>query len=559
VVTAPVFTINDYLWMAYVAGAVVLLLFLVVKLYSVFKLTQNNKAAYGKYKMVYLKDTDVAFSFFNYLFIGTRAAGANTIITHELVHIRQKHSADIMFLELLKVICWFNPCIYLLQKSLKTVHEYIADEQTAATEADALTYSSFLVNNAYGAGGSSITHSFFNYNLLKKRIIMLNQQRSGKLARLKYLIAVPVCAGLLCASTLGFSKNYGWIDLSPLNSVKSNAAAVKLNIPLADTLISKKGYKYTEAFYTKNGFKACTVTFYEADGKKSSFNSNLISASTINLLTDKYGYIFPNGTMPPPPPKPKVDQIKFPPPVVKSKKTDVVKFPPPAVKVRDIKLSPPPPEPPKPKVDQVKFPPPIVRPNADNTVTGQTKITSKRYVYEEGAIIADKKGDMFVIIYEKNGDRQAPIYRSSATPEQISTLLNKYGYKFPDLKVYPEMPPPPPPIPPVAQPAKPTGSLLNKRNSNGGNATKAALKNVVMEASNGKRRFLPLIIVNNQRYTLSKELQDRYANGEGLVFSATDSTATYVRNTPYAISKWGPDAAEGVVTLFGKTSITTTK
>ncbi len=44
---------------------------------------------------------------------------------------------------------------------------------------------------------------------------MLNQKRSGNLARLKYLVAVPICAGLLCASTLVFSKNYGWIDLAP--------------------------------------------------------------------------------------------------------------------------------------------------------------------------------------------------------------------------------------------------------------------------------------------------------------------------------------------------------
>jgi beta-lactamase regulating signal transducer with metallopeptidase domain len=95
------------------------------------------------------------------------------------VHIRQKHSADIVFLELIKIINWFNPLIYLLQMSLKTMHEYIADEQTAAQESDAISYSSFLVNNAYGLNGSSLAHSFFNYNLLKKRIIMLNQKRSG--------------------------------------------------------------------------------------------------------------------------------------------------------------------------------------------------------------------------------------------------------------------------------------------------------------------------------------------------------------------------------------------
>ncbi|MGY3212222.1 M56 family metallopeptidase [Mucilaginibacter sp. HD30] len=544
--TAPAFSIDDYLWLVYVAGTVVVLLLLTLKLYSVFKLTRNNKAKLGSYKMVYLIDTDVAFSFFNYLFIGTRAAGADTIITHELVHIRQKHSADIMFLELLKVICWFNPCIYLLQNSLKTVHEYIADEQTAATEVDALTYSSFLVNNAYGAGGSSITHSFFNYNLLKKRIIMLNQQRSGKLTRLKYLIAVPVCAGLLCASTLAFSKSYGWIVIAPAEKA----------ISLPDTLTTSKGFKYKEKIYSKNGYKYCDVIFFEADGQTKTFKSDPMTANKLNLLKQHYGYEFPEGTVPPPPPpmppKPKVDQVKFP-PVVKPKKTDVVKFQPkpkvdqvkfpsPAVKWQKSKLSPPPPEPPKPKVDQVRFPPLVVKPDAGNTVTGQTKVTPKGYIYEEGAFIADKKGDMFVIIYEK-GEGQQPIYRSSATAKQISTLKNKYGYKFPDLKVYPGMPPPPPPMAPVEQPAKPTSSLLNKRTST---------KNTAANRVNARQ----LLIVNGKPFIPSQQQRDRLKSGGDVLTTASDSIITYGKNDPYALSKWGPDAANGVVVLFGKTSVT---
>lgn len=604
VVTAPAFTIDDYLWMMYVAGAVVLLLFLVVKLYSIFKLTRNNKAAYGSYKMVYLKDTDMAFSFFNYLFIGTRATGAGTIITHELVHIRQKHSADIMFLELLKVICWFNPCVYLLQKSLKTVHEYIADEQTAATETDALTYSSFLVNNAYGAGGSSITHSFFNYNLLKKRIIMLNQQRSGKLARLKYLVAVPLCAGLLCASTLAFSKSYGWIDLSPVVTA-SASTEIKNNGTAVDTLVTSKGYKIVEKTLSTDRNKTIVVEIYDADGEEvqmfgrkvyqyfdnaKKFVSFPIDGKMVKSLKDKYGYDFPRGPFPfPPTPtssKPKfskpngvvvkmsdVKLVQVPPGSkkankvstfeIRAKKTNVVKFPrrhvvgekgelsnlsPQVVKPNKIDVVKFPPQPPKPKVDQVRFPP-----KSD----GRQNITNKGYKFEETGFLIGKETNFRVIIHEKNGEEQS-FFKNSSTKEELKLLKDKYGYTFPNMEIWDRMPPPPP-MPPAEKPAKPTSSLLNKRNSNGGSVTRAVLKNVVMEASNGKRKFLPLIIVNNQRYTLSKELQDRYANGEHLVFSATDSTASYVRNTPYAISKWGPDAAEGVVSLYGKTLITTTK
>ncbi|MEO6980679.1 MAG: M56 family metallopeptidase, partial [Mucilaginibacter sp.] len=237
------FTWQDGLLYAYLTGAAILLIMLFIKLYALFKMMRNERAVNeGKYRVIYLEGTDVAFSFFNYLFIGADTPGANTIIRHELVHIRQKHSADIILLELLKIINWFNPFVYVLQNSLRSVHEYIADEQTAAHEGDALTYASFLLNNAYGVGGSSVTHSFFNYNLLKKRIVMLNQQRSGNLAKLKYLVAIPICAALLCTSTLLFSKSYAWVDLDPAN-VKSPGKYAMLN---AKFTAKRKLLKITE-------------------------------------------------------------------------------------------------------------------------------------------------------------------------------------------------------------------------------------------------------------------------------------------------------------------------
>ncbi|MDB4918107.1 M56 family metallopeptidase [Mucilaginibacter sp.] len=240
------FTLQGSLLYAYILGTAAMLAVFILKVFQLIKLTRAQKDVLDdKYKLVRVKDSNTAFSFFNYVFIGTKVSGAETIIRHELVHINQKHSFDIIFLELIKIVSWFNPFIYLLQRSLKTVHEYIADEQTAAFENDALTYSSFLVSNAYGISGSSITHSFFNYNLLKKRIIMLNQKRSGNLARLKYLTVIPVCGALLCMSTLAFSKSYGWVNILPANKLFSLQTPVTKNPDVlknknADTVIQVK-------------------------------------------------------------------------------------------------------------------------------------------------------------------------------------------------------------------------------------------------------------------------------------------------------------------------------
>lgn len=284
-------TLPDAVWYVYLTGIAVLSVLLIIKIVRLIKMTTNAKTLAGdSYKLVGLNDSNAAFSFFNYLFIGTKTAGSELIIQHELVHIRQKHSADILFIELLRIINWFNPIIYLLQVSVKTVHEYIADEQTANQGTDALTYSSFLVDNAYGLNGPSITHSFFNYNLLKKRIIMLNQKRSGNLARLKYLVAVPICGGLLCASTLAFSKNYALIDLAPGKLPVTDTVVESVSKPY----VNAKGYTIEEKSFTVQGQPGFIVTITDKEGKK-----NIVDISKMgtplgdSILNNVYGYQFP--------------------------------------------------------------------------------------------------------------------------------------------------------------------------------------------------------------------------------------------------------------------------
>jgi hypothetical protein len=313
------FTLQNYILFGYLFGAFILLLVLTFKLYLLLKLTRvKSVLVENNYKLIYINDSNTAFSFFNYLFIGTKASGAATIIRHELVHIRQKHSFDIVLLELFKVVNWFNPFVYLLQNSLKAVHEYIADENTTTAHTDTLSYSTFLLNNAYGIDGSSITHSFFNYNLLKKRIIMLNQKRSGSLARLKYLATVPLCVGLLCVSTLGVSKTYGLIDLMPQKADTALIASppppeppalkhtVKFPPPSSFGSITKKGYRYAEAGYLVDGKSYFKVIIQESKRVQKEYWKSRVSAAEVKMLRDKYGYTFPSmdifpKLLPPPP------------------------------------------------------------------------------------------------------------------------------------------------------------------------------------------------------------------------------------------------------------------
>jgi len=273
---------TNYYLVVYVAIALIMLVLLGIRIYQLNKLARKGKLTVANdVNLVELDDDEHAFSFFSYLFISKKLSGSETIIRHELVHIQQKHSLDIMYLELVKIICWFNPFVYLTQNSIKELHEFIADDKIATLNHDVNYYTDFLIKNAYGLPEMAITNNFFTKNLLKKRIMMLHQKRSGSLARLKYLTTLPLMAGMLCLSTLGFTKDYPVYDLLPKLSAKpstnlfkaklphlnkkSNTAQANINGPVSSLDADKatinvpvNAIKFETSGITKEGFKSIT-------------------------------------------------------------------------------------------------------------------------------------------------------------------------------------------------------------------------------------------------------------------------------------------------------------
>jgi TonB family protein len=223
----------------------------IIKLYSLLKLILNNKhLKQDNYTLVCVKQTSTPFSFFGYLFVSSFNDLPQTVLKHELVHIRQKHSWDIVFTEFLKIINWFNPVVYLLQNSLKALHEFEADQHAAGTNQHQDDYVDFLIAQAYSSSQVPFANHFSNQQLLKSRIMKLYQTRSGKLARLNYLMAVPLCAGLLCASTLAFSKNYGWIEIGA-----NRPENLALSLPVVIDTVPQKVPKPPLAKYSPPAIK----------------------------------------------------------------------------------------------------------------------------------------------------------------------------------------------------------------------------------------------------------------------------------------------------------------
>ena len=178
----------------------------------IYKITQLVKLRFKgrfvkreNYTVILIPKSTLAFSIFNYVFIGDdiHETKLENIISHELVHIREKHSLDLLYFELLRILCWFNPLIYIYQKRISEVHEYIADAAIVQNKNKSDYYEKLLAE-VFQTQHFSFTNQFFKHSLIKKRIIMLTKRKSRQILKLKYLVLVPLLiVSLVCTSWAG--------------------------------------------------------------------------------------------------------------------------------------------------------------------------------------------------------------------------------------------------------------------------------------------------------------------------------------------------------------------
>ncbi len=188
------------------------LFFLVLFSFKVYKLTvliiKNSIEKKDSYTLIMLPNSKKAFSFFNYIFLGAdiNELEKEKIISHELIHCKQKHSLDLLFFESLKILMWFNPLLYIYQKRITTVHEYISDA-IILKSADKKLYMNTLVNQLFDVENISFVNQFYKHSQLKKRIMMITKEKSNKMKQTKYLLLVPILASMLFYTACSNTKN----------------------------------------------------------------------------------------------------------------------------------------------------------------------------------------------------------------------------------------------------------------------------------------------------------------------------------------------------------------
>jgi len=188
-----------YLEVLFWFGVAVLISFFLIKLFRLLRLIKTSTIEKKKeFTLVHVKNQRTAFSFFNYIFLGKEISETQQekVIAHELVHSQQKHSIDLLFFEVLKIVMWFNPMIYLYQKRITLLHEYISDAVVVKSGTKE-TYINNILSSLFQVENISFVNQFYKQSLIKKRIIMMTKTQSKKMNQLKYLLLIPVLASML--------------------------------------------------------------------------------------------------------------------------------------------------------------------------------------------------------------------------------------------------------------------------------------------------------------------------------------------------------------------------
>ncbi|BAO56687.1 M56 family metallopeptidase [Nonlabens marinus] len=191
---ATPFDYMSILWMVYFIGIGISLLMFFYKLARIAVYNGQGVTTYEKgCYITKVPGLPTAFSFLNRIYINDAFAEARyeQILLHEMTHVRQRHSWDLLFYESLRILFWFHPVAYLGQRDLKMIHEHIADAETIAVHGKKSYYQN-LLREALDCPDFSFANPFFKSKTIKTRLTMIQKSKNQKFPFRKLLWILPV-------------------------------------------------------------------------------------------------------------------------------------------------------------------------------------------------------------------------------------------------------------------------------------------------------------------------------------------------------------------------------
>ncbi|OOQ58510.1 M56 family metallopeptidase [Mucilaginibacter pedocola] len=204
------YTLGEILVMVYLAGVTLLALRLMWQFIQLRRVIKQETPSATPY------------SFFNTVNVAEDTEGRDVIMAHEHVHAKQWHSADVLVIEAVMIINWFNPVVYLYRFAVKHIHEYIADRQAIDAGNDKAEYAMLLLSQTFNTPQSQLVNPFYNHSLLKQRIMMLQKNRSARVKLLKYGLSAPLFGLMLVLSSATISNS------KAIEAIHDNAAELLL-------------------------------------------------------------------------------------------------------------------------------------------------------------------------------------------------------------------------------------------------------------------------------------------------------------------------------------------
>lgn len=204
-----VFVLSEWIGYLYLAGVVVLLVRLAVQAFSLYRLiVRMPEKEINGVRIKCLNDPSGPFSFFGWIFMNPAAVKEDEIseiLTHEMAHVKQHHSVDVLLAEMVSICCWMNPFAWLLKREVRLNLEFLADRKVMEAGFATKSYQYHLLglayNHKYGLSNN------FNFSHLKQRIIMMNKKKSNATVHIKYALFVLPAFALLVAGNISCSQD----------------------------------------------------------------------------------------------------------------------------------------------------------------------------------------------------------------------------------------------------------------------------------------------------------------------------------------------------------------
>lgn len=246
------------LLVVYFAGAGFFFIRFIAGLYNMYRqVLEGEKLEYQSATLVLLQGKVIPHSFLNYIFVSKQAYEEGNIpdeiLTHELTHVKQYHTIDVFFLELIKVVYWFNPVVYFFEKPVKINHEFLADQAVIHSDVDASQYQQVLLGSVARVSTSPLA-STLTYSLTKKRLMMMVKKSSKRVLALKTLLLLPAMASVV----LFLSEEQGYTPRSVLGNDYAASYSIR---HYADVILNAKVIVDPEDGPRRN------ASIYDNDGK----------------------------------------------------------------------------------------------------------------------------------------------------------------------------------------------------------------------------------------------------------------------------------------------------